>query len=376
MSDKSFKIYKSLYPLSWIYGGITMFRNKLFDWNKIRSKSFDIPTICIGNLSVGGTGKTPHTEYLIHLLHKQYQVAVLSRGYKRATKGYVLSTKDSNADTIGDEPFQIKSKFHDIQVAVDEDRCHGIEELMQLNAPPVDVVLLDDAFQHRYVKAGLNILLTDYNRLFSDDAILPAGRLRESSKGRKRAQIVIVTKCPQDLKPIDYNITAKRLNLFPYQQLYFSSFEYGDLKAIFPETLDNQQLINKKIASIKDMSVLLVTGIASPKPLIERIKKYTQHIDVLSFGDHHNFSIQDMDLIKRRFDELDINNRIIITTEKDATRIIEHQGLSNELKQFMYVQPIEVTILQGQENNFNQQIIEYVRKNSRNSSISKNKNAQ
>lgn len=209
MEENFIKIHKWLYPISFLYGiGVTL-RNKLFDWGYLRSKSFNVPVICIGNIAVGGTGKTPHTEYLIKLLRHKFQVAVLSRGYKRHTKGYILSTGESNARNIGDEPYQIKSKFSDIRVAVDENRCHGIEQLCKLNNPPVEVVLLDDAFQHRYVKAGLNILLTDYHRLFCDDALLPAGLLRESVHGKNRAQIVIVTKCPPDIKPIDFNIITK-----------------------------------------------------------------------------------------------------------------------------------------------------------------------
>ena len=376
MSKKECKIYKPLYPLSWIYGGVTAFRNKLFDWNIIRSKSFDIPIICIGNLSVGGTGKTPHTEYLINLLHQQYQVAVLSRGYKRKTQGYLLANDESSPASIGDEPYQIKSKFPNIRVAVDENRCHGVEQLLELNNPPIDVILLDDAFQHRYVKPGLNILLTDYNRLFSEDAILPAGRLRESEAGKRRARIVIVTKCPSTLKPIDYNIITKKLNLFPYQQLYFSSFRYGNLKAVFPEIQPDEAAKEMRISSIKEMEVLLVTGIASPKTLVEKLENYTNHINLLSFDDHHDFSIQDMDLIEKEFNKLDAKNRIIITTEKDATRLKCHPHLSEVLKPYIYAQPIEVKILQNQQNNLNQQIFGYVRKNSRNSSFFKSENAQ
>ena len=249
-------------------------------------------------------------------------------------------------------------------------RCHGIEQLLQLDHPPVDVILLDDAYQHRYVKAGLNILLTDYHRLFCDDAIMPAGRLRESASGKKRAQIVIVTKCPSTMKPIDYNIIAKRLNLFPYQQLYFSSFQYGNLQAIFPESLSEDIPKTRNISSIQNMDVLLITGIASPKPLLEMLKKFTKNIDLLSYDDHHHFSNEDMEEIKRRFNKLNVQNRIIITTEKDATRISNHPNLGEELKPYIFVQPIEVKILQNQQESFNQQIIGYVRENSRNSSLS------
>lgn len=234
MDEHFIKIHKWLYPVSWIYGAVVTVRNKLFDWGFLRSKSFDVPVICIGNLSVGGTGKTPHTEYLIKLLRNSYHVAVLSRGYKRHSRGYVLATSQSTARSIGDEPYQMYTKFPSVTQAVDENRCHGIEQLLAIKEPSVEVVLLDDAFQHRYVKPGLSILLTDYHRLFCDDTLLPAGRLRESVNGKNRAQIVIVTKCPQDIKPIDYNIITKRLNLYPYQQLYFSSFRYGNLQPVFP----------------------------------------------------------------------------------------------------------------------------------------------
>lgn len=215
--------------------------------------------ICVGNIAVGGTGKTPHTEYLIKLLQNEgINVATLSRGYKRKSKGYILATAESSVQKIGDEPYQIKSKFPDIRVAVDENRCHGIEQLLTLKSPAVDAVLLDDAFQHRHVKAGMNILLTDYHRLLCDDALLPAGRLREPACGKNRAQIVIVTKCPDDIKPIDFNIITKRLNLYPYQQLYFSRFRYGSLMPLFPEKAKG------RITCTGDEQVLLVTGIASP----------------------------------------------------------------------------------------------------------------
>ena len=236
MKDASVKIHHWLYPLSWLYGAGVCLRNKLFDWGWLRSRSFDVPVICVGNIAVGGTGKTPHTEYLIKLLQNEgINVATLSRGYKRKSKGYILATAESSVQKIGDEPYQIKSKFPDIRVAVDENRCHGIEQLLTLKSPAVDAVLLDDAFQHRHVKAGMNILLTDYHRLLCDDALLPAGRLREPACGKNRAQIVIVTKCPDDIKPIDFNIITKRLNLYPYQQLYFSRFRYGSLMPLFPE---------------------------------------------------------------------------------------------------------------------------------------------
>ena len=321
--------------------------------------------ICVGNLAVGGTGKTPHTEYLIKLLQNEgINVATLSRGYKRKSKGYVLATVESSVRKIGDEPYQIKSKFPNIRVAVDEDRCHGIEQLLKLENPPVNAILLDDAFQHRHVKAGMNILLTDYHRLLCDDVLLPAGRLREPASGKNRAQIVIVTKCPDDIKPIDFNIITKRLHLYPYQQLYFSRFRYGSLMPLFPEKA------KERFSCTGDEQVLLVTGIASPAPLAEEVKSYTPNVNLLEFGDHHDFSTKDLQLIKERFVQLEGSKRLIITTEKDATRLKEHPALSEELKPYIYVLPIEIEFLQNQQYIFNQNIIGYVRTYSRNRSLS------
>lgn len=364
MEEPLVKIHYWLYPVSWLYGIGVRLRNKLFDWGYYRSKSFDVPVVCIGNLAVGGTGKTPHTEYLIKLLQQNgINVATLSRGYKRKSKGYVLATDQTDVKHIGDEPYQIKNKFPDIRVAVDENRCHGIEQLMQLENPQVDVVLLDDAFQHRYVKTGINILLTDFHRLFSDDTLLPAGRLREPEEGKNRAHIVIVTKCPEDIKPIDFNIITKRLNLYPYQQLYFSSFKYGALVPLFGER-------KRALGSLrKDEQILLITGIASPAPLVEKLKKHTPHVDLCQFDDHHNFSSKDMQMIKDRFERLKGENKLIVTTEKDATKLKCHPALSQALKPYLYVLPIEIEFLQNQQHIFNQNIIGYVRTHSRNRNL-------
>ncbi|CDB11357.1 tetraacyldisaccharide 4'-kinase [Bacteroides sp. CAG:633] len=367
MEERTAQIDYKLLPLSWLYRMGTDIRNKFFDWGWLQSKSFNLPVICIGNLSVGGTGKTPHTEYLIKLLQNEgLHPATLSRGYKRRIKGYLLASPKSTAQQIGDEPCQMKQKFPDIQVAVDENRCHGIEQLLKLQSPPVDVILLDDAFQHRHVKAGLNILLTDYHRLFCDDTLLPAGRLRESAKGKSRAQIVIVTKCPEDIKPIDFNIITKRLHLYPYQQLYFSTFRYGMPVPLFPQVARSRQTLSWLTG---DEQVLLVTGIASPAPLLNEVKAYTQHVHLMAFADHHNFSSKDIQQILDKFRQLEEWKRLIITTEKDAVRLKQHPDLPEEIKPYIYVVPIEIEILQNQQHNFNQNIIDYVRAHSRNSSL-------
>lgn len=367
MNEYFIKIHRWLYPVSWLYGIEIYLRNKLFDWGLLRSKSFDIPIICIGNLTVGGTGKTPHTEYLIKLLQNMgMNVATLSRGYKRKSKGYLLAEPMHTAQDIGDEPYQMKNKFPNIRVAVDKDRCHGINKLLQLKTPPVDAILLDDALQHRHVKAGMNLLLTDYHRLICDDALLPAGRLREPVSGKNRAQIIIVTKCPDEMKPIDFNIIGKRLHLYPYQQLFFSRFRYGQLTPLFPE---QQQCISQITCLDGQKHVLLVTGIASPTPLLMEIRKQTAHVKLLAFGDHHEFSKKDLFEIKEAFNHLESSNKLIITTEKDAARLKSHPALDEQLKACIYTLPIEIVFLQDQQDIFNQSIIDYVRTNSRNSCL-------
>lgn len=368
MTEQRPNINHWLLPFSWMYGWGVGLRNKLFDWGWIRSKSFHIPVICIGNLAVGGTGKTPHTEYLIRLLQQAgLQVATLSRGYKRKTKGYILATSQSSAHEVGDEPCQMKQKFPHVRVAVDANRKQGIERLMQMDTPRTDVILLDDSFQHRYVKAGLNILLTDYNRLFCEDCLLPAGLLREPVSSKNRAQIIIVTKCPQDIKPIDFNITAKRLQLYPYQQLYFTQICYGSPIPLFPEK-NHRPLLPDSLTGT-DTQILLVTGIASPRPMLEEVQKYTRQVTLMAFRDHHDFNANDLNLIAQKFARLKAPNRFILTTEKDAVRLKDHPALSSELKHNIYVLPIKIDFLLNQKEIFNQNILKYVRTHSRNSSL-------
>ncbi|MBQ8225722.1 MAG: tetraacyldisaccharide 4'-kinase [Bacteroides sp.] len=375
MTDNNWKINYWLLPLAWLYGWGVSLRNKLFDWGWLRSKSFNVPVICIGNLAVGGTGKTPHTEYLIRLLQQEgLKVATLSRGYKRKSKGFVLADKKSTARQIGDEPCQMKQKFPEVQVAVDANRCNGIEQLLRQDTPSVEVILLDDAYQHRYVTAGLNILLTDYNRLFCDDKLLPAGRLREAERGKLRAQVVIVTKCPDNLKPIDFKLISKQLELYPYQQLYFSRFKYGRLYPLFASEC-SEESFNKHFTLTSDTEVLLVTGIASPTPMLQELKRYTPHVTLLAYGDHHDFQAKELAYVKEQFHKLTPERRIMVTTEKDAARLKAHPALSESLKQHLYVLPIEIEILQNQQDTFNQNIINYVRTNSRDSSISERENA-
>lgn len=367
MEGDFIKINEWLRPLSWIYGLGVKFRNLLFEIGLLKSKSFDVPVISVGNITVGGTGKTPHVEYLIELLHDKFNVAVLSRGYKRKSKGFIVADKKDNATTIGDEPYQMKQKYQNVTIAVDKDRCNGIEMLMNNNvAKDIEVVLLDDAFQHRYVKPGINILLVDYHRLIIYDTLLPAGRLREPLSGKNRADIVIITKCPSGLKPMDFRVITKAMNLFPYQQLYFTRIEYKNLTPIYCGE-------ERPLSSIgKNENILLLTGIASPKQMIIDLEPFSNNITPMTFDDHHAFTAKDIELINNTFAEMP-SPKIIITTEKDATRIFGQQGLSDEVRHNIYNLPIKIKFMQEQEESFNENIIGYVRKNSRNSILAKAK---
>ena len=360
------KINEWLLPLSWIYGSIVRFRNWLFDIGVKKSKSFALPVISVGNITVGGSGKTPHVEYLVRLLQDKVKIAVLSRGYKRKSRGYVLAEEDTEMKEIGDEPFQMHQKFPGIYVAVDAKRVRGIQHLQDdEETKDVEVILLDDAFQHRYVKPGINILLVDYHRLIIYDKILPAGRLREPLSGKNRADIVIVTKCPKDLKPMEFRVLTKAMNLYPFQKLYFTCINYDKPIGIFNE----QQL---DLESLKDKNVMLLTGIASPKQMEHDLTPMVKTLTSVSFGDHHHFKSKDIDRINEIFESMS-EPRLIITTEKDAVRLRDSEGLYEIVKDNLYALPIKVSFMQDQEENFNEKIISYVRKNSRNSILVKRK---
>ncbi len=366
MEGDFIKINRWLQPLSWFYGLGVRFRNTLFETGFLKSRSFSIPVISVGNITVGGTGKTPHVEYLIRLLQDHSRVAVLSRGYKRKSHGFQIANESSTARTIGDEPFQMKQKFPKVIVAVDKNRVHGIEALNQ-KYQDIDVILLDDAFQHRYVKPGINILLVDYHRLIIYDTLLPAGRLREPLTGKNRADMVIITKCPKDLKPMEYRVITKAMDLYPYQQIFFTTLEYGELTPLFKKEAPTVNL-----DKLKDHNVLLLTGIASPRQMKEDLTPVVSKLSMLSFPDHHAFSQKDIEQISSEFAKLP-SPKCIITTEKDAARFIGLEGLSNEIKENIYILPVRITFMLNQEEKFNENIIGYVRKNSRNSILVKRK---
>lgn len=329
-----------LLPLSKIYGFAVGVRNLMFKWHILKQREFPVPVVVVGNISAGGTGKTPHTEYVIDLLRYKYHIGMLSRGYKRKTKGFVLATSRSTPLDIGDEPYQIYQKFgRDISVAVCEDRCTGIEELLRLD-PRINLIVLDDAFQHRYVKPTVSIVLTEFNNPVFFDKLLPLGRLREPAKAIYRADMVVVTKCPTQLKAIEYRIFKNNLKLFPYQKLFFSRFNYTSLRPLFPD-------IRKDAPHMSwlgpDDTVLVLSGIANPKPLVRYLKGFKATIKVKVFPDHHNFNRKDLDAITKRFNELEGKQKIIVTTEKDAVRLINNPYFPHQLKPYIFYQPIDVT---------------------------------
>ena len=329
---------KILFPFSILYGCIMAIRNFLFDKGILRSYSFEVPVIAVGNLSVGGTGKTPQIEYLIRLLAPNYKIATLSRGYKRKSEGFVLADANSTAEILGDEPFQIHQKFPQITVAVDADRKNGIEKLLSLKDKP-EVILLDDAFQHRRVKAGFYILLSAFDDLFCDDFLLPTGNLRESRKGAKRADVIIITKCPKDLSEIAQQNIINKIGL--EVPIYFSYIDYDDMVYNPNET--------KKVVEIKSIDKLVIAGIAKPEPFFNYLEVSKE--DCLVYPDHHFFTEKDLQQIENR-----AKNKIVITTEKDFVR------LSNQnLKSSIYYLPIKSDYISNKDL-FDAEVFSYVKR--------------
>ena len=334
---------KILFPVAFVYWIVTWMRNFFYDKQVFKSKSFDLPIIAVGNLSVGGTGKTPQIEYLIRLLQDQFNVATLSRGYKRETNDFVLANNSSTVKEIGDEPFQFFTKFPKLKVAVDANRINGINQLLRLDDTP-DVILLDDAFQHRKVKAGFYILLTTYSELFCDDFILPFGNLREPSSGKKRANMIIVTKCPTDISELAMSEIKEKLDVDV--PVFFSKIEYDEL--VYSE------IKPIRTSDIKQAEKTIITGIAKPFPFISHLKKEDDL--VLQFSDHHNFTEKEIDNIKKVS-----KNNAIITTEKDFMRL--KGSLSKE--QLFYL-PIKSVFLKDADV-LDKIILDYVGKSIRNS---------
>ena len=340
---------KIAYPFSILYGLITSLRNYLYDVGLLKSTHFKTPTIVVGNLSVGGTGKTPQIEYLIDLLKNEYKIAVLSRGYKRKSKGFLMADSTVSAEIIGDEPFQIYLKYPEIIVCVDADRTNGITKLEELENPP-QIILLDDAFQHRKVRGGFNILLTTYANLYVNDTMLPTGDLREKASGADRAQAIIVTKCPADISETTQEEITKKLHPKTNQQVFFTAITY-DTQLKGDSKLD--------LSELADFDILLVTGIANPVPLTEYLKSRNLNFKHLKYPDHHHFSLNDIREINSAYESLSATNKIILTTEKDYVRIF------GKLKNLHYIS-IKTTFITHQ-NEFDNLIKNYVEQSSGNS---------
>lgn len=339
-----------LFPISILYGLIIWLRNKLYDAGLFSSLSFDaIPVISVGNLSVGGTGKSPHIEYLIRLLSQRFHTATLSRGYGRSSKGFRLADKDSDARSIGDEPFQFLNKFDNIKVAVAEDRVTAIPELLQ-RSPYIECILLDDAFQHRSVKPGLNILLTEFYKPYTRDYILPLGRLREGRKAAQRADVIIISKCPSDISEDQKNQMLSEIKAEPEQQVYFTNIEYDQPYA----------LLGGEVNFNKNTNAISFSGIANAEPFINHVKTLTKDVHELSFRDHYYFTTDDIQELQETFNYIKNENKCIFVTEKDATRLLLHEELLQKINLPIVVIPIRISFLFNGADEFDKHINEYV----------------
>lgn len=343
---------KLLLPISFVYAIVLFIRHKLYDWGIFKSKSYDIPNICVGNLNLGGTGKTPHIEYLVRLLSKNYKVAVLSRGYGRKTNGYIVADECHTHNDIGDEPLQYHKKFNDITVAVDEDRCDGIEKLLQEENQP-QIVLLDDAYQHRKIKPGLNILLTDYYNLYSNNNLIPTGILRDIKYAARRAEIIVVTKTPNVLSPYNKRDIENSLKPLPHQKIFYSYIEYQDFKP-FNE-------ISQEININESKTILLFCGIANTYPLEDYLKRKYNFISKVQFSDHHNFTEKDINMVIEKFNSIIGKNKVIVTTEKDAMRLIHSPFISKFDKIPIFTIPIKIKFHKEENGDFDDEILNFVK---------------
>lgn len=344
---KSFRYL--LFPLSILYGVVIWIRNWMYDKKIFKSAMFNFPLICVGNLAAGGTGKTPMTEYIVAILKDKYKTATLSRGYKRKTKGFAIADTTTTALDIGDEPMQFHQKFPDITVAVGEERLVAIPQLLH-DKPDTQAIILDDAFQHRAVRAGMNLLLTEYGNLYTRDLLLPAGDLRDLVSSSKRADIIIVTKCKAGLGIDEKEAIIKELKPLPHQQVFFTEIVYAQLYHLYEKTH----------ASVNhETDVLLLCGIANPRPLKDFLATHVRTYDMLHYADHHIFTSDDLHEIKRQFEKIQSPDKIILTTEKDGVRL---EKFRNELKDHpIYVLPIKHSFLFGEGHLFDQVILRFVK---------------
>ena len=347
-----------LLPLSKLYGVGAFVRNKMFDLKILPVHTFNVPIIVVGNIACGGTGKTPITEYIIEAMRLKYHIAMVSRGYKRDTKGFVVATAKSTPADIGDEAFQIYKKFGGkVVVAVGEDRVNAINEVLAID-PDINLIVLDDAFQHRYVQPTLSIVVTECNRPYYNDHLLPYGRLRESKIAVNRADFVVVSKCPPTLKDIDYRLIAKSLNLFPCQELFFSRLLYQELVPIFPE---HTRAVPYLDWMTDDDYILAVAGIGNPRPFVRYLKSFKPRVRVDIFSDHHKFTRRDMEHLLDRFKTMRGNKRVLITTEKDAVRMAACPYFPAELRASAFYLPIKLEFSSHSTSKFDEAIVRHLR---------------
>ena len=368
--DKNFRSVLSLVllPFSWLYGMVIWIRNQLYDNELLKAFTFPVPTISVGNLTVGGTGKTPHSEYLLTLLDKKYKTAYLSRGYKRCTRDFRVADEKSTSAELGDEALQTKFRFPETTVAVDRKRANGIRELMKL-APRIEVIVLDDAYQHRSVQPGLSLLLTDFNRPILEDRLLPSGMLRESARNRNRADVILVSKTPETILPIEMREIATRMKLRLGQHLFFTSISYESLVPVFPEAP------SKSLAGLQNNTgILLVCGVAQPDPLITFARENTDKLEVLKFPDHQRYNESHVEQIMTRISHMTEPGELItvITTEKDAVKLKE-LDIPGQVRSCMYALRIGIRFLNNDKVEFDKIVKNYVESNKRSSILYKGK---
>jgi tetraacyldisaccharide 4'-kinase len=356
-----------LYPLSVIYGLITGIRNFLYNTGILKSVEFSLPVICVGNITVGGTGKTPHTEYIANLLMKDFKVATLSRGYKRKSRGFRIASVSTPVSEIGDEPTQIFRKLPCIMVTVDRNRVNGVKSILEVQ-PETEVIILDDAFQHRRITPGFSILLSDFERLIVRDHMLPYGNLRESKGNMRRADVILITKSPENISPIQRRLIVKEVDKSPYQNLYFTTFIYKDAVPVFG--FSEKENDNYAPAENSKSGIVLVTGIANPSQFKEHLEKRHDELIHLSYPDHYNFKNKDIEAIIASLEEIKSPVKYVITTEKDAVRLREFTNIAESFKKLFYYIPIGIHFLNDDKEEFDNLIVDYVRKNKRNNRVS------
>ena len=362
LSDRKLKKpiekYKAIaYPIGWIYAFVVKIRNWLYDKGLLYSCKYNRPVISVGNITAGGTGKTPHVEYILHLLENKYKVAMVSRGYKRKSVGFHEASEGADSFLLGDEPYQIYRK-HPVVVAVDKDRCHAINQLLALHGD-LQVFVLDDAFQYRRIRPGISILLMDYNRMVEDDHMIPYGMLREPATAKDRADVLVVSKCPPDLTPLEAAQIYKKVGPRPYQKLFYSTFRYGQLRNVF----NTGCKLSQKALAQQHTSVLLCAAIAQPDVLETHLKSIVPHVETLYYPDHHYMDREDVAELQARFEAMRGDSKIIVVTDKDAAKLSHNPDLPEGLKEKIFCIPLKVVFLYDKGCSLDQFIEDYVAKN-------------